>query len=61
MGVIHPISKDHAKAWEPKGRTKVWGSFTGFQGPRQSVGVHHPNLRGHTKVWESITPTLRSG
>ena len=25
-----------------------------LKGPRQSVGVHHPNSRAHTKVWESM-------
>ena len=24
------------------------------EGPRQSVGVHHPNSRARTKVWESM-------
>ena len=27
------------------------------EGPRQSVGVNHPNSTGRTKVWVSITPT----
>ena len=25
-----------------------------LEGPRQSMGVHHPNSRAHTKVWESM-------
>ena len=25
-----------------------------LKGPRQSLGVHHPNSRAHTKVWESM-------
>ena len=25
-----------------------------LEGPRQSVGVHHPNSRAHTKIWESM-------
>ena len=25
-----------------------------LEGPRQSVGVHHPNSRCHTTVWESM-------
>ena len=25
-----------------------------LEGPRQSLGVHHPNSRAHTKVWESM-------
>ena len=25
-----------------------------LEGPRQSVGVHHPNSRAHTKMWESM-------
>ena len=25
-----------------------------IDGPRQRMGVHHPNSRAHTKVWESM-------
>ena len=25
-----------------------------LEGPRQSVGVHHPNSKTHTNVWESM-------
>ena len=25
-----------------------------LEGPRQSLGVHHPNSKAHTKVWESM-------
>ena len=25
-----------------------------LDGPRQSMGVHHPNSRAHTKMWESM-------
>ena len=53
------------------GHIKVWKSITPtggattervstkrqLEGAKQSMGVHHPNLRGHTKMWESITPT----
>ena len=30
-----------------------------LNGPRQSVGVHHPNSRAHTKVWESMVKMSR--
>ena len=25
-----------------------------LEGPRQSMGVHHPNSKAHTKMWESM-------
>ena len=35
-------------------QAKTGESVTSTSGPRQSVGVHHPNSRAHTKVWESM-------
>ena len=38
------------------GTTKAWESITPIHGPRQSVGLRHPNLRGLAKAWECIIP-----
>ena len=35
-------------------KQKPGSSSRQLEGPRQSVGVHHPNSRAHTKVWESM-------
>ena len=35
-------------------RQKPGSSSHQLEGPRQSLGVHHPNSRAHTKVWESM-------
>ena len=35
-------------------RQKLGSPSRQLEGPRQSVGVHHPNSRAHTKMWESM-------
>ena len=46
-----PDSKDHTEAWE---------SFSQFNGPHRSVGIHHTISKTHTKALGCITPTRRA-
>ena len=62
MGVRHPESRSHTKAWESitptqRATPKRGSPSPQLQGPRQSVGVRLPNSKGHAKAWESITQT----
>ena len=48
LGLHHPYSRGHAKAWE---------SITPTPGASGNLGVHHPKSRRYAEAWESNTPS----